>query len=437
VKRAAEDAAGYPNMTWGVPLSDAEAAEIQSRIQVMESLLPAIHEAQKDPSWAGWQLDHAAGGVPVMYVAADAASRADALAKLAPPSTRVVVVEVERSLDDLEALRDRLKASKPQLLAAGTRITGLTIDVVNNQVIVDVVPFTPDAVLSVGKAAGDEEQAIVVRENEPTRADACPESECLNPVKGGAGMQEDGNDVYPNNTPCTAGYLARRTDTSPDKLVIVTAGHCNFVRQGWGAEPWQHGGSGDPGPNIDIGSIAMKDGGIVSTWVDGANADVGLVNTGMLSSSDVAVKNSMLVRLDPSVRVLPVERVFLHADTFVGMPVCRMGYRTKLKCGTVINTDATKDDSWGSYSVEIDHVVVYSRDAIGGDSGGPVFYTVEYPLSYAVLVGTHVHSYNHNNDNIYYPDKKGWYSPYDRGKNQLSNMLGVEITPCLTTTCGF
>ncbi len=112
VKRAAEDAVGYPNMTWGVPLSDAEAAEIQRRIQVMESLLPAIHEAQKDPSWAGWQLDHAAGGMPVVYVAADAASRADALAKLAPPSTRVVVVEVERSLADLEALRDRLKASK-------------------------------------------------------------------------------------------------------------------------------------------------------------------------------------------------------------------------------------------------------------------------------------------------------------------------------------
>ncbi len=43
VTRAAQDAVGYPNMTWGVPLSDAEAAEIQRRIQVMESLLPAIH----------------------------------------------------------------------------------------------------------------------------------------------------------------------------------------------------------------------------------------------------------------------------------------------------------------------------------------------------------------------------------------------------------
>lgn len=52
VVRAAADLAGFPDMTWGIPLSLAEAAELQRRIKVMESVHPAVKAAEEDPTYS-------------------------------------------------------------------------------------------------------------------------------------------------------------------------------------------------------------------------------------------------------------------------------------------------------------------------------------------------------------------------------------------------
>jgi hypothetical protein len=419
VRLAAVDREAYPDTSWGVPLSTAEAAEMQRRLRTYESVLPLVREARQDPAWAGWWLDHASRGSPVLLFAADPASRRAEFEHLAPKGVTVTFQLAAVSLTALEERRRKVLAAESELAKKGVVLTGVGIDMSGNQLTVDVESISAGTHATIAALAGDR---FALAQDGPAGADACPATGCL-PLKGGIGMT-DQRTVDPMSR-CTAGYLARRTDVSPAKLVVVTAGHC--IVSAVGHQPWRHGGT-------DIGNSATKNGNPVHTWVHYYNADVGLVNTGDLPSlpSD---RDQLLVDNSP-VTEYDIGDVREHADQPEGLPVCRMGRTTGLMCGEIVDHDDTKK-SWfnGTYRW-IDHVVDTDMDALGGDSGGPIFYRVEWPLFYAVLLGTHVHSYDGPDDNTVYPGKQGWYSPVDRGVNTLSNMLGVEITPCTTNACG-
>ena len=135
--------------------------------------------------------------------------------------------------------------------------------------------------------------------------------------------------------------------------------------------------------------------------------------------------------------VLKIQETRTWSQQTVGLPVCRMGRTSGRQCGTILDNDETKkSEVSGQGYVWIDHTIVYSRDALGGDSGGPLFLTdQDTPTStpFAILLGTHIHSTP--NDADIDPNGSGWYSPQDRERNVISS-LGAEIVPCTSTTCG-
>jgi hypothetical protein len=165
------------------------------------------------------------------------------------------------------------------------------------------------------------------------------------------------------------------------------------------------------------------------------DADVGVVS---VSSSVPTNKNRLLRRISDEL-TYPFEVALswdLQAEDLV---VCRMGVTTHYECGPIVNRDADKHSVVDAYGYHWDAlvrgVVVYGRDADGGDSGAPMFYTrVGSNGTYAVLLGTHVHS-----QAGYVQDGgKGWYSPWDRGIVTLQTKRApLQLTPCLSSTCGF
>lgn len=421
IRRAATDRDSYPDMTWGIPLSVDEAAEIQRRIDVWQDMLPAVARAEEDPAWAGWWLDHAAGGQAVLQFAGDADGKLAALASLIPRGTSVRAERVELTLRDLNALRDELVSREVGLTSQGIELTAIGLDVRANALAVSVRRNISGSQAAIADEIGSR---FSLREEPPAGPDTCPASGCL-PVKGGIGIADQRTS---GNTPCTIGYMARRTDTVPDKLVFVTAGHC--VQFAAANDPWRHG-------SVNIGSAATEAGVPVETWFNEANADVGVVDTNLLPSVP-SIRNQILIDDIPET-VLRVQAVRTHSQQPVGLPVCRMGRTTGRQCGTITINDARKKSEVGSAFVWINHTVVYSRDAVGGDSGGPVFLTdQDTPTStpWAILLGTHVHSFPVESQ--INPTGTGWYSPQDRGRTALLELPAgvVGVSPCTTTTCG-
>jgi hypothetical protein len=410
VAAAAADALAFPDMTWGIPLSGAEAAEMVRRVDVWNAVLPAVDQAASDPAWAGWYLDNADGGTPVLLFAADPSAKAAVLPL--PAKTRVRVEQVRRSLAELESERAQLLASETELAAEGVILTGIGIDVRNNRLSIAIDGSTVSARAAIAPRLGADP---AIRSEAAAGSDACPATGCA-PIKGGIGMTDLGGDW-----PCTIGYLGRRTDTNPDRLVVVTAGHC--VHFGSGNDPWKHG-------STNIGNSYTA----IDGWYGHSDADVGLVSTSLLTSLP-SVRNALLVDESP-VTVLKIQELRTYSQQPVGLTVCRMGRTTGRQCGVIQDADETKKSEVGSKYVWIDHTIVYKRDAVGGDSGGPVFITdQDTPTStpWAILLGTHVHSFPV--ENSINPTGQGWYSPQDRGRTVMSG-LGATVVPCTGSTCG-
>jgi hypothetical protein len=410
VVQAAQDGIGYPDLTWGIPLSIAEAAELQRRIKTMESVHPAVKAAEEDPTWAGWWIDQRDGGTPVLQFAADPEAKRALVEQRVPSGTKVRIVQVATPIRELRAKQDEIADAADSLRPDGVQITNISVNTVSNRVDVYLESVTDAAKAVIWSRFGD---AIVIGQRGTATADLCPENACF-PVKGGMGMTDQNS-----NWPCTVGYMAKRTDTTPDRLVFITAGHC--VLFGTATGPWKHG-------ITTIGTSLSFNGTNVHTWWQNSAADVGVV---VVSSTQIpAVKNNILVNQSP-VTVKPFE-IQLSWDLQVpGMAVCRMGRTTGKQCGTIIDNDDTQlsvVDGQGSKTIQ--HVVVYGRDAKGGDSGGSIYYVSG---TYAVLLGTHVHS----QDGYVPSGGLAWYSPWDRGIYQIqSHFSGLTLQPCISSTCG-
>jgi len=245
VQEAAVNISRYPDMSWGVPLSADEAAEMQRRIRQYEATLPLVREARNDPSWAGWWLDHSDGGRPVLLFAADPSTKRAEYGHLLPRVSEVRIENAALTLAELERGRATILAADGELAGEGIVLTGVGIDMSGNQLKVEVERASPAAHAAI---AARFHGRFVVREEPAARADACPETGCL-PLKGGIGITDQRTgDIQ---SACTIGYLARRTDVNPDKLVGVTAGHCIVSAEGHGR--WRHGSQ-------DIGNSASKGG---------------------------------------------------------------------------------------------------------------------------------------------------------------------------------
>lgn len=185
---------------------------------------------------------------------------------------------------------------------------------------------------------------------------------------------------------------------------------------------------------MHLGLIGKKGTTPVETFYAGSPADVGLIKTDLLSAANRRIRNQLLESVTGN--RLRIAGYTLWANQTVGMPVCRMGWNTGKKCGVI----EIRNDDRPSVTPDAEHeivgVVVYSADALYGDSGGPVFHVsqaCETCETLAYIYGTHVHS----DEGAWSSTKDGWYSPWDRGMSAMeAKFPGLDLAPCTTSSCG-
>jgi hypothetical protein len=136
------DNPNYTTDDWSVPLSKTEVADLASRTQVREAIQPALSKADTEPGFAGAYIDQQRSGLPV-FLSTDAQSLTKAISPLVPDGISVEVRQVERSWDDLQAIKGKLAADDKELASEGVAVISAGIDTSSNMVHVAISDVTP------------------------------------------------------------------------------------------------------------------------------------------------------------------------------------------------------------------------------------------------------------------------------------------------------
>jgi hypothetical protein len=215
----AESDPNYSSELYGVPLSNAEIAEMQRRIGVERAAQPAVDLASKQPHWAGWYIDQRDQGTPVFLFASGGGELGAEIADLMP-ETRFRVERAERTWEELLETQRQIDQATDRLIASGIDLTMTGIDIRANRVDVGVDGLTADDKAVLTKEFGE---GLPFRDEAPAVSDACTGATgTLNcrPIKGGLRMN---NSVGGNG--CTSGFIVRRSANGA-QLAVLTAGHC-------------------------------------------------------------------------------------------------------------------------------------------------------------------------------------------------------------------
>lgn len=399
-----------------------------------------IDYAAQQPGYAGAFIDQLDKGQPVFLFTKGIDARRAEIGMLLPAGTRYDVRKVDQSLAELTGLKDRVTREHKALYESGVTVVSSTVDVVNNRVEVGVLDRDErkkDTVKSV------DESIAVVGEAIPV-ADTCTITSCPN-LKGGLHIHQTSTVVGA----CTSGFLARRYDTNPDQLVMVTAGHCIAGKT---ATNWKHDGT-------TFGGEVTVGGNLVHGWKPNSKADVGIIKIWEAHYPDN--KNKFLSK-PAAGQSAAINGSLTWTQQVVGTQVCRIGWGsatqappnnphyTARKCGLIhkYDTDVTQgtdDDkscAYNSSGVWKCKIIKKSKkvdfDSWGGDSGGIIFEN-NYPNfeDSTKLLGTHVHSEDGEFGDDDNPADRGWYSTHDNASDQLDDAFGVVVLPCYTSSCGF
>lgn len=390
------DKSAFPNLAYGVPLTAAEATEMDRRVALQDALTPASSFAAEQPDYAGVYVDQLQQGLPVFLFAGTPGSRASQIQALLPKGTAFRTAAVSRSFSDLVQLQATIDDATPDLLAHGIDVLLTGIDERANKVVVGLASDVSSGEATLRERFGD---AISVRHQEQGQADACTGSADCPPLKGGIGI------IAPDGGACTSAYIGKRTGTG--QFVIVTAGHCLAVHGGSGQE-WHHASGADL---TRIGQAQQN------TWVSGANADVGLI--GIFTFSLPATKNQFLAA-PGDIRQL-TSRISL-GNQHPGDVACRTGLTSGRTCGSIFITNVDRQSCVGTTCKTIHHMVEVDFDSTSGDSGAPYYFG-------SSGLGIHIHS---DPDG---PGAHGWYSPLDWAISEYQSRWGIPFTYCLTSAC--
>lgn len=400
----------YSSDAYGVPLSEAEQAELFRRARIETALdAGALEFAQAQPGYAGVYLDQQRDGRPVfLYAGGGTASLVDALAALLPRDARVEVRDAVRTMKELVDLKSRIEADVKGWAQEGITVLRVSIRPSINTVRIGV-PNVTDFVETTLKARYGEH--VVVYAASPAVADACGIDDCW-PPKGGIAIRPS-NQSTPK---CTAGFIVERTDNGVP--AILTAGHC-IDRWGGTGQGWRHA-------DLPIGTA------LAETWQDGgtSDADVGLIWIQSGPAGDMVHKNQMR---RTSTSIASVNGYAIGVSE--GGQACRKGMTSLHDCGAIQDPDVGHPSpvpNWGSMWVS--HTTEINIDSQGGDSGGSVF---RYPgggtcCSPITALGTHVHSTDPPSAPL------SWFSPYWTGRadyNAIPSPVNYTYNICVNSGC--
>lgn len=404
---AESDSSRFPNLDYGVPLTQAEADELARRGSVQHSKAPVVVFLQENVrSFGGSYTDQLAGGLPVFLFSDDARKHEPEIRGRLPAGTAFRVERVNRSLAQLDQLQDEIDRSWAALKRDGIDVNMTAIDVKTNAVVVGIKGTRADDHAALEERFGG---GIVVQESSAAESDACQTVDNCRPIKGGLDIRSAAN-----NGGCTSGFVVRRSENSG--LAVLTAGHCIEFNGTLGTD-WRHNGSkfGDA---------------LYETWRDNNTADIGLIDID--TDEVITIKNETYVggaAGSPNIRIITDWDPATSHDQ--GDQACRFGITTRWECGVIKVEDATRESCVNNNQIckTIFHTVETDVDASGGDSGAAF---IHYSIGTTRIgLGTHVHS----TDGYSVANGKGWYSPIDWGKWTYQADFQLNYMICVTSSC--
>jgi len=398
------------NLDWGVPLTEAEAAEIARRADLPRRLTQPLAWAYAHPDFAGAYIDHDAGGMVVIQFKTNDISRlATAVLARAPAESAIDVRSAARSRADLQAVRAQIYADHEWFAANGLHLISTAIMPTRNALRVGILGATPTASELLSARYGP---AVYVIDDDYSVVDACTVDTCW-PQKGGI-------KVFPRANPagiCTSGFGVRFG--SPVQYGLLTAGHC--IKLG-GAGTYAHS-------NAAAHSIGTP---TAHTYFDNATADAAIIR---MNAPGIPIPSTLNYYVFQNDDTNAVSRVAPLSEQIVGAPVCMSGWGTWKEiagslgntCGQILNDDELRsscEDAAKQICKLIQHQYEMNFDTRGGDSGGPI------SVGVSTAIGLLTDSLKDGTGN------RSWYSPL------VWAMPAIDALPnegrwrvCLNATC--
>jgi streptogrisin C len=363
---------------WGV--SQPEAA-LRIRRQDAFARLGGALAREYPEGYAGLWIDHANGGAVTVAVTEPGSTLATA--RSFGVDDVVTEVVVERSLADLEAIGASVARHSDRFFKNGDVLPTTAIDVKRNAVSVrfpqswtgraSVTRFARWVHSSYGSGV------VVTHGREPQRDDACTDTACDPPLRGGIRIRGSQN--------CSTGFVVA---TSTGQPAVLTAGHCPPPEGG----VYTHN-------RIGIGStLASRDSGDV-------DARSIAVNNTTFWTPENWVMHQGFGAFPPDDSFLITSRA-VKSEIVLGLYLCRTGFRTGTRCGEVTRLNASRPRSGNTGLFGI------AACAGGGDSGG-AYYDPTANKAY----GTHVQS----SPGACTGPETSYFSPID----SIEHALGVTV----------
>ncbi len=350
---------------WGVPLRPADIAELEYRewfLRTNGAILDQWFEGSEPASYAGYFLDHRAGGVLHVGFTQTQQEELEVLQGALPlvAQERLAVFDQQPvfSLAALSQASDAIFESLASSEGLDAAMSDARVDMATNSVQLTTQSL-PAAESSIASILGP--GAPVTFTYDPS----------LPQVASGRfrneGRMRAGDYIFSSTNECTAGFGAYRKRINPrtgaranDVNYLLTAGHC-YDGDPFGGEFWRSikVGAGAPKYWDKIGSVAMD------SWHGGSGvrADAAAI----LFKGTKVVPRTIFTGLERPWGVRPARQAY------VGNRVCFSGARSQNPpgCGDVIGRSkgvkAVDGRRRRGYWVEFD------RQPQPGDSGGPVY----------------------------------------------------------------
>lgn len=344
---------------WGIPLTVAEEADLDSRAALQEKLgaAQALVEANADRLGGSWLDQRAAHGhgfiVKVGFKDSIDARLLDQITALVPAGVETQAVIVGRSMNDLEAIADAIDNET----SGNQSVSGISIAPQDNTVVVRTIDGTLPASI-------DPKGVTVVA------GSLVPAGSCINvvrctwrPYRGGMGFYSKWQDNgHENGEQCTSGFFGRKTTSG--SLVMITAAHC------------QKDYTNDTVYAMDSNDFVLGDFGIdtVPPWSIFCATECDMDTEVLIFNSLTSVPNSKnIIYYADNDKSHPITLMRNWGSSWVGAVVCSPGNVSQLQCGTIVSTGQGRIPmSKEGFIAKVNKGAYATYTVVGGDSGAPV-----------------------------------------------------------------